>query len=573
MKVKVAKTSGFCMGVQRAMNKVLDAANRGQDAVYTYGPLIHNPQTVELLKQKEVTVVEDIKDLHSGTLLIRAHGIPPQLREKIKESGVKVCDATCPRVGSVQSAIKKHVKKGYTPIIVGDAGHPEIVGLMGYSDGRGLVINSVEEVDDLSTMEKVLVVAQTTQDEEKYSRIVARIKSLYRDVISFDTICESTHLRQEEVRRMAGKVDAVIVVGGKNSGNTRRLAEISKGYGVPTHHVESEEELSPEFFTGAEVVGVTAGASTPDWTIRRMVEKLHHIRGRKNHYFPGVLAKLLHLACSSGLLTALSALGLLMATVVLTEGRASPFLIAACALFVFSQQTVHNLSDAERIYFSSPIKGEFIASNRTLLAALAGAACLAALLLSLRLGIVSLITMSSAFALGITSNLGGFGGEAGKMRPGRWSREGGITTSLAWALALAGTSAAASNSTLLPFLMAGVCIFLISFLRLNFFALRHIQADKMLGRMTLAARLGEKKTVTLIYRLIIVLAAITAGASAARIFPAWGYFFAPLPLYFFILTLKRRANVLYPENNFFASVDAFMLLYLAVALFWYNVAS
>lgn len=563
------------MGVQRAMNMVLDASNQREEHVYTYGPLIHNPKTVELLEKKGVKVVEDVEELTCGTLLIRAHGVPPQLRKKIKASGARVWDATCPRVGGVQSTIKKHIRKGYTPIIVGDAGHPEVVGLMGYSDGRGLVINSLEEVDALSPLERVVVVAQTTQDEEKYNRIVKQIKDRYGDVISFNTICESTHLRQEEVRRMAQKVDAVVVVGGKNSGNTRRLAEIAEGYGVPTYHVESEEELAPELFSKAGTVGVTAGASTPDWTIRRVAEKLYNMEGRDRRPLTRSIRNLLNFLSRSGILSSISALGLFLAAAVLAGGEVSPLLMLASAFFVFSQQTFHSLSEVERISFTSSIKGDFLKKRRALLSLSAVAASLTALILSLRIGMVPFIMVTSAFGLGMGHYLRRPGSD-GKTRKGAGTKgvrkTGGreITLSLSWALALAAAPLAAGSSPLLSSLFAAAIVFLVAFARVNLIALREIQADKMLGVRTISVRLGGQKGAALISGLIIALGALTAGGALAGIFSAWGYLFAVLPVYFAVLMKLRKGDALYPEENFLAAVDASMLLYLVVALLCYR---
>jgi len=572
LKVKITKTSGFCMGVQRAMNMVLDAANSGKDAVYTYGPLIHNPDTIELLEKKRVTVLEDIENLSNGTLLIRAHGIPPQLRRKLKVSGARICDATCPKVGGVQSTVKKHMKKGYRPIIVGDAGHPEVVGLVGYSNGTGLVINSEEEVDRLAPLEKVVVVAQTTQDEEKYNLIVNRIKGRFPDVISFNTICESTHLRQQEVRKMAGEVDAVVVVGGKNSGNTRRLAEISGNYGIPTYHVESEKELKPELFRDVSVVGVTGGASTPDWTIRRVVEKLHRIKGHKERSLFRGFENLLRFACFSGMFASLSALGLLLAASVLAGAETSLTIFLVCAFFVFSQQTVFNLSNMERISFINPTRGEFIKRNRLLLRILAGVTCAIALLLSLKLGIAAALTLIFAFALGITYLLnkphGDRSNEAEKaVIPLNYFKGGEITTSISWSLALGAVPAIASDADFLPSLLAVLGIFLAALLRFILLNTRNLQTDKMLGRMTLPVRLGEKRVKRLIYKLIVMLASLTAVAAAAGVFPAWGYLFAALPFYLLVPFKLRRADTLYPDHRFLASLDAFMLLYLVLALF------
>jgi 4-hydroxy-3-methylbut-2-enyl diphosphate reductase len=371
---------------------------------------------------------------------------------------------------------------------------------------------------------------------------------------------------------MAGEVDAVVVVGGKNSGNTRRLAEISSNYGIPTYHVESEEELKPELFSKMSVVGVTGGVSTPDWTIRRVVEKLHRIKGHNEHTLFRGFENLLRFACFSGLFTSLSALGLLLAASVLAGAETSPTIFLISALFVFFQQTVFNLSNMERILFINPLRGEFIKRTRLLLKILAGAACAMALLLSLKLGIAATLMLTFAFALGITYLLnkphGNLSDTAAKaIIPLNHPKGGEITTSISWSLALGAVPAIAAGTYFLPSLLATLSIFLAALLRFILLNTRDFQADKMLGRMTLPVRLNEKRTEGLIYKLIVILASLSAGAAAAGIFPALGYLFAALPFYLLAPFKLRKANAFYPDHLFLASLDAFMLLYLALALF------
>ena len=171
VKVKLAKQAGFCMGVRRAMEIVLSEINRGTHPLYTYGPLIHNRQVLALLEAKGVTAADDIKDLDGGTLVIRAHGIPPHERRAIKASGLGIRDATCPRVARVQAIISSYTKQGYTAIIVGDKDHPEVRGLMGYAHGKAYAINTPEEVAKLPHKQKVFLVAQTTQSEYNFQKV------------------------------------------------------------------------------------------------------------------------------------------------------------------------------------------------------------------------------------------------------------------------------------------------------------------------------------------------------------------------------------------------------------------
>jgi len=242
MKVKIAKTAGFCMGVRRAMEMVLAEANKGEGPIFTFGPLIHNNQVLDLLATKGVSPVEDIQELHDGRIVIRAHGIPPQKRQAIKRTRLKIVDATCPKVARVQALIRYHSKKGYTAIIVGDKDHAEIRGLIGYSKTPAHVIQRVEQVAALPQHEKLFVVAQTTQNQKNYRIVVKALKERFPEILVFDTICDATHQRQQEVKSFSGQVDAVVIVGGYHSGNTQRLCEVSKDAGMPTFHVETEKD-------------------------------------------------------------------------------------------------------------------------------------------------------------------------------------------------------------------------------------------------------------------------------------------------------------------------------------------
>jgi 4-hydroxy-3-methylbut-2-enyl diphosphate reductase len=280
MSVKLADTAGFCMGVKRAVDMVLELAQRkGTETVYTYGPLIHNPQTVDLLKKRGIIPIASLDEIDTagpGTLIIiRAHGISPQERRQIKDRGFRILDATCPRVGRVQAIIKKHAARDFTVLIVGDEEHPEVNGLLGYTAGRGMVVNSPSHIDRLPDLERVCVVAQTTQSPEAYQDIVARIRERFPQAAVFDTICDSTENRQREVRLLARDMDAMVIVGGRNSANTQRLAALAAQQGTPTFHVETAEELDPEALRGAARIGVSAGASTPNWIIDQVVDTIN----------------------------------------------------------------------------------------------------------------------------------------------------------------------------------------------------------------------------------------------------------------------------------------------------------
>ena len=274
MRVKLVDATGFCMGVQRAVNITLKAADKGGSKIYTYGPLIHNPQVIELLKGKGIEIISDLQRLHSGIVVIRAHGIAPQKWKEIKETGAQILDATCPRVKRVQKIIRQYATQGYATLIVGDKEHAEVVGLLGFSRGKGFVVTSEEDVAELPDLRKVCVVAQTTQNEGRFDQISRRVKERYAESLIFNTICDSTQKRQEETLELARQVEGMVVVGGKNSGNTLRLVKISESTGTPTFFIEHEDELDMERLKHLATVGVVGGTSTPLWILERVVKRI-----------------------------------------------------------------------------------------------------------------------------------------------------------------------------------------------------------------------------------------------------------------------------------------------------------
>jgi len=281
--VIVAKRAGFCPGVKRAIEKVLELEAAGKKPVYTIGPLIHNKQVTDMLCAKQITAIDSPLQAtdKSGVLVIRAHGITPQFQREIESFGMAVEDATCPLVKHAQNIIAKFAVQGYHTVIVGDVDHAEVVGLMGYTQGRGTVVSGPEEAKNLPHFEKVNVVSQTTQKESVFYQTAEEIKK-HADVCQVsNTICQPTKERQKETIECAQSADLVIVVGGKHSANTARLALLCKELSSAVQHVETEEELDEAQILRAQKIFITAGASTPEWVIDRVAGRVRELR-RKN---------------------------------------------------------------------------------------------------------------------------------------------------------------------------------------------------------------------------------------------------------------------------------------------------
>lgn len=255
----------------------LKVAQQEGRTVYTYGPLIHNPQALEELSRKGVIPLGETEDIPNAPVIIRAHGVTPEVKARIERRSARLVDATCPKVATIQKRIRDYSARGYSVVIAGDADHPEVVGLLGHAPGQAYVVSTPDEVDGLPPLEKVVLVAQTTQDEEVFHAIRERVRQRFPTSEALSTICESTHRRQSEVRDIAKRVDAVVVVGGKTSANTRRLTEIARLLGTTAYHVETAEELPLEELRKLSRVGVTAGASTPAGVIEEVIRVLSRL--------------------------------------------------------------------------------------------------------------------------------------------------------------------------------------------------------------------------------------------------------------------------------------------------------
>ena len=269
MKVVRAAYAGACYGVQRALDLALKAVEDGGCA-YTLGPLIHNPQVVAQLAECGVRAVDSVEDVAgAGTVVIRSHGVTPEVKRSVAACGLPLVDATCPHVARAQRAAADLAEQGRHVVVVGEEGHPEVEGLVACAREAGAPVSVVAGPDDLpETLEgPVGVVVQTTQTREALDAVVAALEERGVQLLVKNTICFATRQRQEAAAALAGEVDAMVVIGGRNSSNTTRLADICAAACPRTHHVESPDEIDPAWLAGCAVVGVTAGASTPEGQI------------------------------------------------------------------------------------------------------------------------------------------------------------------------------------------------------------------------------------------------------------------------------------------------------------------
>ena len=268
MEVILAKSAGFCFGVKRAVETVYEQTGT-ENRIYTYGPIIHNEEVVKDLESKGVTVLEgeeDLRKLDKGTVVIRSHGVPREICEMIEKKGLACVDATCPFVKRIHRIVEKESGEGRRIIIIGNSGHPEVEGIMGWSHTPAAVIESAEEAEKFTCLpgEKLCLVSQTTFNYNKFKELVEIFQKKGYNITIVNTICNATEERQTEAREIADKVDAMIVIGGKHSSNTRKLYEICRERCKSTYLIQTLDDLHLELPETAALVGITAGASTPN---------------------------------------------------------------------------------------------------------------------------------------------------------------------------------------------------------------------------------------------------------------------------------------------------------------------
>jgi len=280
LQILIADTAGFCFGVKQAFTQAIKAA-QGAERYSMLGHLVHNDQVISHLEQMGIACVESIEAAATPGIIIRTHGVTPAYFEAALQRSLKVLDATCPRVRKVQNLAQDLSNQGYTVIIFGDKAHAEVIGLQGFAGPYSVVIDhcfnpDLIKVDD---PERVALISQTTKGEEEFKIVAERLKAIFPGLKIYNTICPETRKRQEEALLLAQNSDMILVVGDKLSSNTRVLARICEEAGVPTHLVAGAEDINPEWFQGVQTIGITAGASTPDWTIKEVYSSMMELEG------------------------------------------------------------------------------------------------------------------------------------------------------------------------------------------------------------------------------------------------------------------------------------------------------
>jgi 4-hydroxy-3-methylbut-2-enyl diphosphate reductase len=275
--IRVSDCAGFCWGVERALEVARKAAAEAPGPINTLGPLIHNPGVIAELQRQGIGMIDRSEEATEGTVILRSHGVPKEMKEQLCAGGLHVLDATCRFVTSAQEKAAGLRAQGYLVVILGERDHPEVLALRSYAGEESIVAETSADLPDTLPSPRVGLVVQTTQSRERLSELVAYLAPRARELLVHNTICSATEQRQTAAIAMAREVDVVVVVGGRNSGNTRRLAELCAAEQRRTHHVESADEIDPSWLRGARVVGITAGASTPPDQIEGVARRLREI--------------------------------------------------------------------------------------------------------------------------------------------------------------------------------------------------------------------------------------------------------------------------------------------------------
>jgi 4-hydroxy-3-methylbut-2-enyl diphosphate reductase len=562
MKIIIAKKAGFCMGVRRAVEMVLDAPGKHKDPIRTFGPLIHNPQVLDLLKEKEIFTLDHIPECGSGTVLIRAHGVPPQVKRDLKKAGYNIIDATCPRVIKVQTIIRKHANQDYASIIIGDKNHPEVVGLLGYARGKGFAVDNMDDLETLPSFEKAIVVAQTTQNTFFYEEVKKWVGHRFPHYVIFDTICDSTAKRQAEVQNLADSVDAVLVVGGHNSGNTKRLAEISRKTGKPTYHIETESEIDIDALSEVRNVGITAGASTPNWMIKKIYRTLEALPFKKKQSWQRVVLSIQRLLLLTNIYVAVGA-GCLCYACIKIQGITHnlPHVLISM-LYVQSMHIFNYLTGTKADRYNDPDRSSFYDKNKILLAVLAFTAGGFGLTTAYTVGLIPFLILLGMSIMGLSYNLRLIPKRFAYRKTTRIRDIPGSKTALiamAWGIV---TSVLPRLSVSENIHLSTVIIFVWSlslvFVRTAFFDILDMQGDRIIGKETIPILLGEKRTLRILKSILIVNLGILLFSSAFQLISNLGFALAICPAFIFVMLFAYERGYMLPgirleflvESNF-----------------------
>ncbi len=564
------------MGVRRAVDLALEAANTKKGPIYTLGPLIHNPQVLGLLSEKGISIIDEIPEKGTGTVIIRAHGVPPDSQKKLHAAGYTVIDATCPRVIKVQTIIKRHAQTSHSVIIIGDQDHPEVIGLLGYAEPNGHVADSIDQLGALPPFDKAIIVAQTTQNIAFFESVKAWSAENAPHYKVFDTICDSTEKRQEEISQLAKTVDAVVVVGGHASGNTQRLAEIARQAEKPTFAIETEEELDIRAFSGVERVAITAGASTPNWVTNRVYRVLEEIPSTRHGNVRHLAFKVQRVLLLTSIYVSIGAGCLCCACNRLLNIPNHRSYVIMAMLYVLSMHLLNNLTGRHSDRYKDPNRARFYTRHQTWLGIMALLAGMAGLTTAFSLGVKPFFLLLLMSITGLLYNMPIFPRSADKSVSLKIRDIPGSKTifiTVAWGIVAAVLPSLSSGghlggSTLIVFVWASGMVFV----RTAFFDILDMQGDRIVGKETLPILMGEKKTARLLRTILVFLCALLLLTPALGAISSLGFFLAACPLCLLMVLSAYEKGRMLPSTRLEFLVETHFVLAGAITLVWSAIA-
>ncbi|MDP8223012.1 MAG: 4-hydroxy-3-methylbut-2-enyl diphosphate reductase [Candidatus Lernaella stagnicola] len=573
----LAENAGFCFGVRRAVDMVLSESASKHGTIATYGPLVHNPQVIELLTLRDIACAENLDELQEGMAVIRSHGVPPGDVDVLRERGLEILNATCPKVQAVQTVIEREAAKGRTVVIFGEKEHPEVIGLMGAArDGDCHVVFSLEEFDalQLPPSKPITLVAQTTSNRRAYYELVEHLEAKHTDLNVRHTICNATERRQQDIRELAETVQAIIVIGGKNSGNTRRLAMIGEELGLPTWHIETADELEGIDFSPYDTVGVTAGASTPSWIIDRVMTRLQEMEEAESQPLLARARRVIEALAAAHVTTGLAAgaLAYVGAMLMGVSFRVDFFLLVAC--YVLSMHVLNRFTETGVDKFrDDPKRQAFYRRFNLILWVLGIGSGLAAIVLGFKLGVVPFWIVLAASIIGMLYSVRvvprSWMGFLGFRRLKDIAASKNFFVASAWALVsifplFFVDQSGSWHRVVLSFLF----LFLVTGLRSVILDLSDMASDRLVGRETIPLVLGPARTYTLIRYVLVGLVVSLYGLAAAGWLPGLAWILGHWILVEFLYFEFFRRPVQLPTLTRDMVVDMHFIVAGIVAFIW-----
>ena len=575
MEVKLAATAGFCMGVKRAMDKALTVAQQGSRPTYTHGPLIHNPQAIEQLAAKGIHDFEECPNAPEGVVVIRAHGVPEAVKDSLLARGMDVVDGTCPHVLASQRHIARYAAKGYAIVIAGDKDHAEVEGLKSRAGPRCIVVSTPAEAEAADLQEPACLIAQTTFNEATYGQIATVLRGRLKGIEVVHSICRATQRRQEEALRLAQEVEAMVVVGGRQSANTQRLAEISRSTGKPTFLVETAADLDVKELSHFRVVGLTAGASTPSWvtlSVLQALEDIAHPASAAERLWTRALA----LVTRSNAYSALAAVALTYASCqLLGLGDPSPVYLLSAFCYVFAVTTLNRLALGEGDDRLLPPRVAFYRQHARALLAISILLALGSLgsVLLLRAWLAAGLLLA-AYGLGVAYSV--------RLVPHHWRRVILITRlkdvpgskdlfiAVGWTFVCVFVPWLGMGQAVTPALgIATLFAFVLTFIKATVVDLGDMQEDRLLGRETLPILLGAARTRRLMAVAVVLLGVVLAVAASLGWVIALGWTLMSCPAFLLAYLLWRGRLTTPSDVAGTLAADGALLLAGILALAWH----